>query len=168
MKILGEFREFISRGNVIDLAVGVIIGAAFGKIVSTLVDGVIMPVVGLLTTGVDFTQLKVVLKPANAVLKQTEVAIKYGDFINAIVQFVIVGATVFFLVKTVNMLRRLTARQEEALAAGTPPAPTPTDALLMEIRDALRAQSPNAARGRKAPQSPKAPAQKRPTSRKSS
>ena len=162
MKILGEFREFISRGNVIDLAVGVIIGAAFGKIVSTLVDGVIMPVVGLLTTGVDFAQLKVVLKPANAVLKQTEVAIKYGDFINALVQFVIVGATVFFLVKTVNMLRRLTAREELVHAAETPPAPTPTDALLMEIRDSLRAQAP------KAPQSPKAPAQKRPTSRKSS
>ena len=139
MKILGEFREFISRGNVIDLAVGVIIGAAFNKIVSVLVDEVIMPVIGMLMAGVDFAQLKVVLKPADVATKHAEVAIKYGDFINAIVQFLIVAATVFFMVKTVNMLRRLTDRQQEAAAAGTPPAPTPTDALLMEIRDALKA-----------------------------
>jgi len=144
MKILGEFREFISRGNVIDLAVGVIIGAAFNKIVSALVDEVIMPVIGLLTAGVDFAQLKVVLKPADAVAKHAEVAIKYGDFINAIVQFLIVATTVFFMVKTVNMLRRLTDRQKEEAAAETPPAPTPTEALLMEIRDALKAEAPAA------------------------
>ncbi len=145
MKIIAEFREFISRGNVIDLAVGVIIGAAFNKIVSALVDEVIMPVIGLLTAGVDFAQLKVVLKPADAAAKHAEVAIKYGDFINAIVQFVIVAATVFFLVKTVNVLRRLTARQDEARAADAPaPAPTPTEALLMEIRDTLKDQAPPA------------------------
>ena len=132
MKIFSEFREFISRGNVIDLAVGVIIGAAFNKIVSALVDEVIMPVIGLMTAGVDFAQLKVVLKPADPVAKHAEVAIKYGDFINAIVQFLIVALTVFFMVKTVNMLRRLTDRQQQqaaAEAAETPPAPTPTEAL---------------------------------------
>ena len=141
MKILHEFREFISRGNVIDLAVGVIIGAAFNKIVSVLVEEVIMPVIGLVTAGVDFTQLKVVLKPAEPAAKHAEVAIHYGDLINAIVQFVIVAATVFFMVKTVNMLRRWTARQDQEAAAASPePAPTPTEALLMEIRDALKAQ----------------------------
>jgi large conductance mechanosensitive channel len=172
MKIFSEFREFISRGNVIDLAVGVIIGAAFNKIVSALVDEVIMPVIGLLTAGVDFAQLKVVLKPADPITRHAEVAIKYGDFINAIVQFLIVAATVFFLVKTVNMLRRLTDRQQqEAQAAETPPAPTPTEALLMEIRDELKGRSPApgaqqaGARTTKA-QSAKAPAQKRSASRK--
>ena len=140
MKILHEFREFISRGSVIDLAVGVIIGAAFNKIVSALVDQVIMPVVGLLTTGVDFAQLKIVLKPADAAIKQTEVAIHYGAFINAIVQFLIVAATVFMMVKTVNVFRRLTAREdEESKAAAPAPAPTPTEALLKDIRDLLRA-----------------------------
>ncbi len=142
MKILHEFREFISRGNVIDLAVGVIIGAAFNKIVTVLVDEVIMPVIGVLTAGVDFTQLKVVLKAADPAAKHAEVAIKYGDFINAIVQFLIVAATVFFMVKAVNMLRRWTARRdEEEAAAASSAAPTPTEALLMEIRDALRAQA---------------------------
>ena len=138
MKIVQEFREFISRGSVIDLAVGVIIGAAFSKIVSALVDDVIMPVVGLVTTGVDFGQLKVVLREASG-KQQPEVAIHYGSFINAIVQFVIVALTVFLLVKAVNMLRRFTARQDEEAKASAPePAPTPTDALLMEIRDLLR------------------------------
>jgi large conductance mechanosensitive channel len=144
MKILGEFREFISRGNVIDLAVGVIIGAAFNKIVSALVDDVVMPVVGLLTAGVDFAELKIVLKQAGATAKQPEVAIHYGAFINALVQFLIVALTVFLMVKAVNMLRRFSARQEEAAAAAeVPPAPTPTEVLLMEIRDELKAQPPS-------------------------
>src|ERR1700761_7242975 len=160
MKIISEFREFISRGNVIDLAVGVIIGAAFNKIVSALVDEVIMPVVGLLTAGVDFAELKIVLKPAGATAKQPEVAIPCGAFINALVQFLIVALTVFLMVKAVNMLRRFTARQEEAEAAAeVPPAPTPTEALLMEIRDELKAR---------APQPPRPQAQKRRTAAKSS
>ena len=139
MGIFKEFREFISRGSVIDLAVGVIIGAAFNKIVSALVDGVVMPVVGLLTAGVDFGQLKIVLK--QAVGKQPEVAIHYGALINALVQFLIVALTVFFMVKAVNMLRRFTARQDEEAKASAPePAPSPTDALLMEIRDLLKDQ----------------------------
>ncbi len=156
MKIVSEFREFISRGNVIDLAVGVIIGAAFGKIVSALVDEVIMPIIGMATAGVDFSQLKVVLKPADLAAKHPEVAIRYGSLINAVVQFLIVAATVFFLVKTVNVLRRLTVRQDEEQTAAAAPAPTPTEALLMEIRDTLRAQPASD------------PVQKRPASRKSS
>ncbi len=134
MKILSEFREFISRGSVIDLAVGVILGAAFGKLVSSLVDQVIMPPIGLATGGVDFSQLKIVLKPA--VGKAAEVAILYGAFVNTVIQFLIIGATVFLLVKMLNAVRRLTAAQNEQQAAA---APSPTEVLLTEIRDLLRA-----------------------------
>ena len=136
MKILSEFREFISRGSVIDLAVGVILGAAFGKLVSSLVDQVIMPPIGLATGGVDFSQLKVVLKPA--VGKAAEVAILYGAFVNTVIQFVIIGATVFLLVKMLNAVRRLTAAQDVQKAD---PAPTPTETLLIEIRDLLRSSA---------------------------
>ena len=135
MKILSEFREFISRGSVIDLAVGVIIGAAFGKLVSSLVDQVIMPPIGLAMGGVDFSQLKIVLKPA--VGKAAEVAILYGAFVNTVIQFLIIGATVFLLVKMLNAVRRLTAAQDEHQAAS---APSPTETLLTEIRDLLRAR----------------------------
>jgi large conductance mechanosensitive channel len=139
MKIISEFREFISRGSMVDLAVGVILGAAYGKIVSTLVDQVIMPPIGLLMGGVDFADLKIVLKAADAAAKKPEVAVQYGVFINAIIQFVIIGATVFLLVKMVNTIRRFTASQEEAGAAKA--APTPSETLLMEIRDLLKAQT---------------------------
>src|SRR3954471_3086819 len=99
MKILSEFREFISRGSMVELAVGVILGAAYGKIVSSLVDQVIMPPIGLVTGGTDFAQFKRVLKAAEPALKKPEVAVQYGAFINTIVQFLIVGASVFLLVK---------------------------------------------------------------------
>ena len=141
MTIIKEFRDFIARGNVVDLAVGVIIGGAFGAIVKSLVDQVIMPPIGLLTGGADFAQLKWVLKPAVAATKTAEVAIGYGVFINAVVQFVIVAAAVFLLVKGVNALRR------EKAADPTPepdPAPTPSEALLTEIRDLLKAQGKGA------------------------
>ena len=145
MKILSEFREFISRGSVIDLAVGVIIGAAFGKLVSSLVDQVIMPPIGLAMGGVDFAQLKIVLKPA--VGKAAEVAILYGAFINTVIQFLIIGATVFLLVKMLNAVWRLTAAQEAQDVRQAAAAPTPTETLLMEIRDLLRSRgsSPPAA-----------------------
>jgi large conductance mechanosensitive channel len=133
--ILGEFREFIARGNVIDLAVGVILGAAFGDIVKSLVDQVVMPVVGLATSGLDFAQLKWVLKPDNPLTKANEeVAIQYGAFLNTLIQFVIVALVVFLLVKLVNALRR----DQAAKAPEEPAAPTPTETLLTEIRDALR------------------------------
>ncbi len=145
MKIISEFREFISRGNVIDLAVGVILGAAFGKIVSSLVDQVIMPLIGLMMAGADFAQLKIVLKPAAG--KAAEVAILYGAFINTVIQFLIIGVTVFLLVKMLNAVRRLAAAQEhEAEATAVAAAPSPIEVLLEEIRDLLRSgQSPAAA-----------------------
>jgi large conductance mechanosensitive channel len=134
MGMVSEFREFIARGNVVDLAVGVIIGGAFGKIVTSLVDQVVMPPIGLLTGRVDFSQLKVVLQPADLVAKKGEVAISYGAFLNTAIQFLIIAFVVFLMVKGVNSLRK-----KDAATPAAPPAPTPTEALLMEIRDALRA-----------------------------
>lgn len=135
MSMTGEFKEFISRGNVIDLAVGVIIGGAFGKIVSSLVDLVIMPPIGLVTGGIDFSQLKLVLKPGDPAHKVAETAIQYGAFINTVIQFLIIGFVIFLLVKGINNLRR-----KEAAAPAAPPAPTKTEALLEEIRNLLRAR----------------------------
>ena len=129
-----EFREFIARGNVVDLAVGVIIGGAFGAIVKSLVDDIIMPPVGLLTGGVDFAALMLVLKPA--VGKAAEVSINYGVFINAVITFLIVAFVVFMVVKAVNSLRR-----EEAAAPAADPAPTPSETLLTEIRDLLKTRA---------------------------
>jgi large conductance mechanosensitive channel len=132
MGILEEFRTFIARGNVVDLAVGVIIGAAFGKIVTSLVEQVVMPPIGVLMGKVDFSDLRWVLVPADAAAKTEEVAIGYGAFINTCIQFLIVAFAVFLLVKLVNMLRR-----QEAEAPTEPAAPTPSEALLTEIRDLL-------------------------------
>ena len=137
MRIFTEFRDFIARGNVVDLAVGVIIGAAFGKIVTSLVDQVIMPPIGILTAGVDFSQMKWVLKGANASAKTPEVAILYGAFINTLIQFLIIAFVVFLLVKAANHLRR---KQESKDAAAA--APTPTEATLGEIRDLLARMAP--------------------------
>src|SRR5258705_10144520 len=106
MSMFKEFREFIARGNVVDLAVGVIIGGAFGGIVKSLVDQVIMPPIGLLTSGVDFSKLEWVLKPEDAAAKHAAVAIQYGAFINTLIQFLIVAFVVFLLVKGVNALKR--------------------------------------------------------------
>ena len=131
--MLKEFRDFIARGNVVDLAVGVIIGGAFGAIVKSLVDQIIMPPIGLLTGGVDFAALKLILKPAAG--KVTEVAIGYGVFINTVIQFLIVAAAIFLMVKAINSLRR-----EEAAAPVEPAAPTTTEALLSEIRDLLKSR----------------------------
>jgi large conductance mechanosensitive channel len=133
MSIVKEFKDFISRGNVIDLAVGVIVGGAFGKIVTSLVDQVIMPPIGLITGGIDFSDLKIVLKAAGTDVKlHPEVAIQYGAFINVLIQFTIVAFVIFLVVKGINSLRR-----QEAEAPVTPAAPTTSEALLAEIRDAL-------------------------------
>jgi large conductance mechanosensitive channel len=145
--VFAEFREFIARGNVIDLAVGVIIGAAFGDIVKGLVDDIVMPPVGLLLSGVDFSQLKFVLKAADTAHKQAEVAIQYGVFINTMIKFVIVAWVVFLLVKGVNAVRR----REAATPTEDKPAPPAQELLLMEIRDLLKAQqapAPKPARAR--------------------
>ncbi|MFO0541800.1 MAG: large-conductance mechanosensitive channel protein MscL [Phenylobacterium sp.] len=133
MSILSEFREFIARGNVVDLAVGVIIGGAFGKIVTGLVEDVVMPPIGLLMSGVDFSHMNLVLKADNPATKVDEmVAIQYGAFLNTVIQFMIVAWVVFLLVKAVNTLRRAQA------AEAPPPAPAAQEALLTEIRDLLK------------------------------
>ncbi|WP_333806607.1 large-conductance mechanosensitive channel protein MscL [Phenylobacterium sp.] len=134
MTILGEFREFIARGNVVDLAVGVIIGGAFGKIVTSLVEDVVMPPVGLLLSGVDFSQMNWVLKADNPATRIDEmVAIQYGALLNTLIQFLIVAWVVFLLVKGVNTLRRA-----QAAEAPPPPAPSAEETLLSEIRDLLK------------------------------
>ena len=137
MSMFKEFKEFAMRGNVIDLAVGVVIGAAFGKIVTSLVDQIIMPPIGLLTGGIDFSQMKWVLKPADntdPAHKIAEVAIGYGNFINTLIQFLIIAFAIFLVVKAIN---KLTRREEAA------PAPPAADVVLLtEIRDLLKAQNP--------------------------
>lgn len=130
-----EFKEFAVKGNVVDLAVGVIIGAAFGKIVTSLVSDVIMPPIAYLTGGVDFTDKKIVLTPADAVAKAPEVAIHYGLFINAIIQFLIIALCIFVAIKAINALKK---KEEEAPSA--PPAPSKEEVLLGEIRDILAAK----------------------------
>jgi large conductance mechanosensitive channel len=138
MKIAQEFREFISRGNVIDLAVGVIIGAAFGKIVNSLVAEVIMPPIGAAMKGVDFSSLFVSLDGKTyetlAAAKQAGApVIGYGVFFNTVIEFVIIAACVFLLVKVVNKIKR-----EPSPAPTAPPEPTRSEVLLAEIRDALK------------------------------
>lgn len=136
MGVFSEFREFIARGNVVDLAVGVIIGAAFNDIVKVLVDQVVMPPIGLLTSGVDFSKLAIVLKPDDPATEASEmVAIQYGALINSGIKFLIVAWVIFMLVKAVNAMRRAPAPVDEA-----PPAPPPQEALLAEIRDLLKAR----------------------------
>ena len=134
MSIVSEFKEFIARGNVLDLAVGVIIGGAFGKIVTSLVDQVIMPPIGLLLGHVDFSQLKFVLQAANPAAKTAEVALGYGAFLNTVIQFLIVAFVIFLVVKGANSLRKAPADAEPA----APPPPSPTEALLGEIRERLK------------------------------
>jgi large conductance mechanosensitive channel len=130
-----EFREFIARGNVMDLAIGVIIGGAFGAIVKSLVDQVIMPPIGLVTGGVDFAAMKLVLKGADPAKKAAEVAIGYGAFINTVIAFLIVAFVIFLLVKGINSIKR-----QEEVAEAPPAGPTPTETLLTEIRDLLKAR----------------------------
>ena len=136
MSMASEFRDFAMRGNVVDLAVGVIIGGAFGQIVGALVDKVMMPPLGMLLGGIDFADKKWVLSQAvmeaDKVIKP-EVAIGYGEFINTMIQFIIVAWALFLVIKAMNRMKK----KEEAAPAA--PAPTPEDiALLREIRDLLK------------------------------
>ena len=128
MGMAKEFKEFVMRGNVLDLAVGVVIGAAFGKIVSSLVGDVIMPPIGVLLGGVDFSQIGWVLKPAMG--DKPAVVLGIGKFIQAILDFLVIAFVIFMVVKAVNRMKR-----EEPPA---PAGPTPTERLLTEIRDLLR------------------------------
>lgn len=125
MSIIDEFKEFAMRGNVIDLAVGVIMGAAFAPIVSSLVDNVVMPPIGYLMAGIDFSSLAVEIPtPTNPVL------IKYGIFLNAIIKFLITAFAIFLLVKFVNSIKK-------PKTAAAPPPPSPSEEYLKEIRDLL-------------------------------
>jgi large conductance mechanosensitive channel len=134
MAIVKEFKEFVMRGNVIDLAVGVVIGAAFGTIVTSLVKDIIMPPIGILMGKVDFADKKYILVPADAANKVTEVAIRYGNFITVVFQFLIVAFCIFLVVKGINSLKK----KEEA-APAPDPVPTKEEVLLTEIRDLLAA-----------------------------
>src|SRR5471032_3519994 len=135
MSFMKEFREFAMRGNVVDLAVGVIIGAAFGKIVSSLVADIIMPPLGLLVGGVDFKQFALVLREAQGTVPA--VVMHYGVFIQNIFDFIIVALAIFCAIKLMNRMRR---KEEEAPAE--PAKPTAEEVLLTEIRDLLKQQTP--------------------------
>ena len=136
-KIIDEFKAFAIKGNMIDMAVGIIIGSAFGKIVSSFVSDVIMPPLGVLIGGVDFTNLKVVIK--KAVDDAPAVTLNYGAFIQVCVDFLIIAWVIFLFVKGLNSIKR----KEEAAAAApsAPPAPSKEELLLTEIRDLLKKQS---------------------------
>jgi len=133
MGMLGEFREFIARGSVVDLAVGVVIGAAFGKIVTAFVDGIVMPIVGVALGGVSVSDWKWVLKPETidaAGKKVAEVAVRYGSFIQTLIDFVIIAFVIFLLLKAYNRMRR---------PADEAPAAPPEEVLLLrEIRDSVK------------------------------
>ncbi|BCI77908.1 large-conductance mechanosensitive channel protein MscL [Vibrio cholerae] len=133
MSLLKEFKAFASRGNVIDMAVGIIIGAAFGKIVSSFVADIIMPPIGIILGGVNFSDLSLVLLAAQG--DAPAVVIAYGKFIQTVVDFTIIAFAIFMGLKAINTLKR---KEEEAPKA--PPAPTKDQELLSEIRDLLKAQ----------------------------
>lgn len=143
MSILKEFKEFTIRGNVVDLAVAVVIGAAFGRIVTSLVEDIIMPPLGLLLGGVDFQDYYIALKgehlPTLAAAREAgTVALSYGQFLNVVVNFVIIALAIFMVIKAVNHMRR---KEAEAPAPSKPTAPPAQELLLMEIRDAIKAQN---------------------------
>ena len=144
---MGEFKTFIARGNVMDMAVGVIIGGAFGKISTSLVNDVIMPLISVLTGGVDFSNWKIVLKAAVAgadgvIDASTEIAIRYGAFLATILDFLIIAFAVFLMIKTINGFHDKMKKQEEAVPVeeSAPPEPSNEEKLLTEIRDLLKAQ----------------------------
>ena len=139
MSMLGEFKKFALRGNVIDMAVGIIIGGAFGGVVNSLVKDVVMPPIGVLTSGVDFKDQSVELKPATENAEGEDVppvVLTYGNFVNAVIQFLIVAFAVFLLVKAVNRAQEAFDPKNDEVAS--PKAPPEEIQLLREIRDALR------------------------------
>jgi large conductance mechanosensitive channel len=132
MSMVSEFKAFAMRGNVVDLAVGVIIGAAFGKIVTSVVEDVIMPPIGLLVGGIDFSKLAFTIQ--QAIGDKPAVAIRYGIFFNAVINFLIVAFCIFIIVKMMNTLQR------KSEVPAPPPEPTKEEILLTEIRDLLKAK----------------------------
>lgn len=138
-RFLEEFKAFAMRGNVLDMAVGVVIGGAFGKISASLVNDIIMPIIGVLTGGIDFSNWKIVLSQAvvdaQGNVAAPEVAIAYGNLIAVILDFIIIAFAIFCLVKFIN---RLHQKKEEPAEEPAPPQPSPEERLLAEIRDLLR------------------------------
>ena len=143
-KFLQEFRDFAVKGNMIDMAVGIIIGGAFGKIVTSLVSDIIMPPIGLLVGGVNFTDWNVVLK--EAVMENGEVitpalTLNYGNFIQVLFDFLIIALSIFFVIRGINKMKEMTSKkkaEEEAAAPAPEPEPTKEEILLTEIRDILK------------------------------
>lgn len=143
MGMLKEFKEFAIKGNLVDTAIAFVMGAAFGKIVSAFVDGMVMPLVGMLTGGVDFSKLEYTLKDKIDAVKDAAgkittpevaaVTVKYGAFITVVIDFTIVAFVMFLVIKAINKMKK-----KEAEAPAAPPAPSATETLLAEIRDALK------------------------------
>ena len=135
MSMMKEFKEFAIKGNLIDIAVGFVMGAAFGKVVSGFIDGMVMPLIGQITSGVDFNDMKYVMQAqvtdAAGAVTQPEVAIAYGAFITTIINFLVVAFVIFMVVKAVN-------KAKKAEPAPAPAGPTNEEKLLMEIRDSLK------------------------------
>ncbi|PKP48669.1 MAG: large conductance mechanosensitive channel protein MscL [Bacteroidetes bacterium HGW-Bacteroidetes-1] len=139
MGFVSEFKTFAMRGNVMDMAIGIIIGGAFGKIVASFVNDVIMPPIGLLVGGADFSDLKITMKEAvmnGAEIVTPAVTINYGSFVNALIDFIIIAFAIFMMIKAMNRMKK---KQEEVPApAPAPPAPSNEEKLLTEIRDLLK------------------------------
>lgn len=142
MGLIKEFKDFAVKGNVMDMAVGIIIGGAFGKIVSSFVSDIIMPPIGILLGGVDFKDLKWVLTDAKDAIMEgetvvsaavAEVSLNYGSFINTVIDFIIIAFAIFMMIKAMN-----SAKKKEEAAPATPPAPSNEEVLLTEIRDLLK------------------------------
>lgn len=142
MGFIKEFKEFALKGNLIDIAIGFVMGAAFGKLTTAFIDGMVMPVIGNLVSGVDFKNLRYVLNAGspetkdasgNVIAAVSEVSIKYGEFINVAIDFIIVAFVMFLIVKAINKMKKT-----EAAAPAVPPAPSTQEVLLTEIRDLLK------------------------------
>ena len=131
MGMMKEFKEFALKGNLVDMAIAFVMGGAFGKVTSSFIDGMVMPAVGMLSGGVDFNDMKYVLKAAEG--ENAEVAIKYGAFITVAIEFLVIALVMFIVIKAINNMKK-----KEAEAPAAPAQPSSTDKLLAEIRDAIR------------------------------
>lgn len=139
-KAMGDFKKFAFRGNIVDLAIAVIIGVAFGKIITSMVEDIVMPCVGILIGDVDFSQLKVVLSKGDAANGIPETALRYGKFIQVIFEFFIIALSIFIMFKVIMTLKKISERKKQAL----PPAPTPltkTEEILGDIKKLLKEQN---------------------------
>lgn len=135
-KFINEFKEFISRGNVMDMAVGIVIGTAFTKIINSIVSDIIMPIIGTITGRINLSTLKLIITPASEGVE--ELAIKYGNFLQAVVDFVIIAFAIFCAIKVINSIRNKLEKKQEEEKKTEPPKPSNEEVLLTEIRDLLK------------------------------